>query len=85
VAAAVIFLFSVDVNVNLALAILHRQAPFIGLFLSGAGSLSDLRLICCAGGKGGSYFPAFSLHRTTMRLKIQKICARFPTLLATIT
>ncbi|MDP1950438.1 MAG: hypothetical protein Q8K59_04960, partial [Nitrosomonas sp.] len=47
-----------------------------------ARSLSDLRLIYCANGTSGSYYPDFSLHRMTMRLKIRPICPRFPTLLA---
>ena len=36
----------------------------------------------CAGGKSGAFFPDFSLHRTTMRLKIMKNCPRSPTRLA---
>jgi hypothetical protein len=47
-------------------------------------SLSDLRLIYCASGRNGPYLPAFSLHRTTMRLEIGQICPRFPTWLVTI-
>ncbi len=47
-------------------------------------SLSDLRLIYCASGKNGPYFPVFLLHRPTMRLKNVKICPRSPTRLATI-
>ncbi len=48
-------------------------------------SLSDLRLIYCAGGKSGPFFPDFSLHRPTMRLEIVNNCPRSPTRLATIT
>ncbi len=47
-------------------------------------SLSDLRLIYCAGGKSGPFSPDFSLHRPTMRLEIVKNCPRSPTRLATI-
>ena len=48
------------------------------------GSLSDLRLIYCAGGKSGPFLPDFSLHRPTMRLEIVQNCPRSPTRLATI-
>ncbi|MDP1949882.1 MAG: hypothetical protein Q8K59_02070 [Nitrosomonas sp.] len=44
-----------------------------------------LRLIYCANGMSGLYYPDFSLHRMTMRLKTRSICPRFLTLLATIT
>ena len=49
-----------------------------------ARSLSDLRLIYCAGGKSGPFFPDFSLHSSTMRLEIVKNCPRSPPRLATI-
>ena len=39
----------------------------------GGDSLSDLRLICCASGRSGSYLTAFSLHRTAMRLESGRI------------
>ena len=45
-------------------------------------SLSDLGCSYCAGGKSGAFFPAFSLHRTTMRLEIMKKCPRSPARLA---
>ena len=57
-------------------------APFATATV-GASSLSDLGCSYCAGGKSGAFFPAFSLHRTTMRLEITKNCPRSPTRLAT--
>ena len=47
-------------------------------------SLSDLRLICCASGRNGPFWPVFSLHRPAMRLENGPIRSRFPTRLATI-
>ncbi len=34
--------------------------------------------IYCESSRIGPYFPDFSLNRTTIRLKIEKICPRFP-------
>ena len=54
-----------------------------GEFVAGPRSLSDLGCAYCAGGKSSAFFPAFSLHRTTMRHKIMKNCPRSPSRLAT--
>ena len=45
-------------------------------FLQGACAAEE---IYCESSRIGPYFPEFSLSRTTIRLKIEKICPRFST------